>query len=173
MIGGPPPLAQGKIAQNPMSMSAEPALPFRSASASPFGPAATMGTSVIGTDLTILGQGITIISKNRLQIDGDIYADVAGKEVIISSDGSVIGTVSAERVDVHGGVKGAIRAMTVVLHPSAQVEGEILHEKLEIAEGAYLEGRVRKSRDANELKPNLDAGSHPAAPSRAHSDCAA
>ncbi|MGE5267078.1 MAG: bactofilin family protein [Deltaproteobacteria bacterium] len=116
-----------------------------------------MGTSTIGTDLTILGQGITIISKNRLQIDGDIYGDVAAKELIISADGSVIGNVSAERVDVHGGVKGAIRAMTVVLHPSAQVEADIIHENLEIAEGAYLEGRVRRPRDAEELKPNLDA----------------
>jgi len=116
-----------------------------------------MGTSVIGTDLTILGQDITIISKNRLQIDGDIYADVAGKEVIISAEGSVIGTVSAEKVDVYGGVKGAIRAMTVILHPSAQVDADILHDKLEVAEGAYLEGRVRKSRDADELKVNLDA----------------
>jgi cytoskeletal protein CcmA (bactofilin family) len=132
-----------------------------------------MGTSVIGSDLTIVGQGIRIISKNRLQIDGDVHADVAGKEVIISSDGSVIGTVSAERVDVHGGVKGAIRATMVVLHPSAQVEADILHENLEIAEGAYLEGRVRKSRDANELKPNLDAGSHLAAPDRVHCDPAA
>jgi cytoskeletal protein CcmA (bactofilin family) len=173
MVVSPPPLAQGNVAQNALPMSAGPALLRRSASASPFGPAATMGTSVIGSDLTILGQGITIISKNRLQIDGDIYADVAGKEVIISADGSVIGTVSAERVDVHGGVKGAIRAMTVVLHPSAQVEADILHDKLEIAEGAYLEGRVRKSRDANELKPNLDAGSHPAALGRVRCDSAA
>ena len=149
-------LARDKIAQNGMPTSAGPALPPRLPSSSPFGPAATMGTSVIGSDLTILGQGIAIISKNRLQIDGDIYADVTGKEVIISPEGSVIGTVSAERVDVHGGVKGAIRALTVVLHSSAQVDADILHDKLEIAEGAHLEGRVRKSRDADELKPNLD-----------------
>ena len=158
MVLNPPPLPQEKIAQNAMPTSTGAGLPPRLSSLSPFGPAATIGTSVIGTDLTILGQGVTIISKNRLQIEGDIYADVTGKEVIIGPEGSVIGNVSAERIDVHGGVKGGIRAMTVVLHPSAQVDADILHQNLEIAEGAYLEGRVRKSRDADELKPNLDGG---------------
>jgi cytoskeletal protein CcmA (bactofilin family) len=47
--------------------------------------------------------------------------------------------------------------MTVILHPSAQVDADILHDKLEVAEGAYIEGRVRKSRDTDELKLNLDA----------------
>jgi cytoskeletal protein CcmA (bactofilin family) len=119
-----------------------------------------MGTSVIGSDLTILGREITIISQNRLQIDGDIHGDVCGKQVTISADGSVVGTVSAERIEVHGGVRGAIRAASVVVHPSAQIDAEILHQTLSIAEGAQVEGRLRKSRDENELKPNLDASSY-------------
>jgi cytoskeletal protein CcmA (bactofilin family) len=122
----------------------------------PFGPASAMGTSVIGTDLTILGQNISIISQNRLQIDGDVRGDVLGREVNISPDGSVIGTISAERIDVHGGVKGAIRAATVVLHPSAQVDAEIVHKTLTISEGAEVEGSLRKSKDERELVPNLD-----------------
>ncbi len=128
----------------------------------PFAPSATAvdGTSVIGTDLTILGRDITIISKNRVQIDGDIRGDVAGREVTIGSEGSVLGTVTGEKVDVHGGVKGAIRAVAVVLHPSAQVDAEILHRTLSVAEGAEAEGHWRKGNES-ELKPNLDAGSYP------------
>ena len=144
--------------QNPnlVSMGRAPG----AATTSPFAPASTMGTSVIGTDLTILGREITIISQNRLQIDGDIHGDVCGKQVTISADGSVVGTVSAERIEVHGGVRGAIRAASVVVHPSAQIDAEILHQTLSIAEGAQVEGRLRKSRDENELKPNLDASSY-------------
>jgi cytoskeletal protein CcmA (bactofilin family) len=127
---------------------------------SPFGPARTIGTSVIGTDLTILGQNITIISQNRLQIDGDIRGDVSGKQVTIGADGSVIGTVSAEKIEVHGGVRGSIRAASVVLHPSAEVDAEILHQTLAVAEGAQVEGRLRRSRDDNELIPNLDASTY-------------
>lgn len=125
---------------------------------SPFEPAKDreLGASVIGTDLTILGDKITIISQNRLQIDGDIHGDVTGKQVTIGAEGSVIGTVSAERIEVLGGVHGAIRARSVTLHPSSQVEGEIVHEKLSISEGAQFDGRVRRSKDVNELTPNLD-----------------
>lgn len=129
---------------------------------SPFDAAAQpeLGTSVIGTDLTILGDKITIISQNRLQIDGDIRGDVTGKQVTIGPEGSVTGLVSAEQIDVLGGVQGAIRARAVTLHPSSQVAAEIVHEKLSISEGAQFEGRVRRSKDVGELTPNLDPSSY-------------
>lgn len=129
---------------------------------SPFAASANQagGLSVIGTDLTILGQNIAIISQNKLQIDGDVRGDVVGKQVTISSDGSVIGTVSAERIEVHGGIRGAIRASVVVVHPTAQVDADILHQSLSVAEGALLEGSLKKSKDPAELVPNLDPGSY-------------
>lgn len=124
---------------------------------SPFVPAAKMTASVIGTDLAIVGERITIISQHELQIDGDIRADINGRSVVIGEEGSVIGTVSAETVDVRGGVRGAIRGRTVTLRSSAQVEGEITHEMLSIAEGANFDGRVRRAKDAQELAVELDA----------------
>ena len=128
---------------------------------SPFGAASSMGTSVIGTDLTILGEKITIISQNRLQIDGDVRGDVSGKQVVIGEDGSVIGTVCAEQIEVRGGVRGAIKAQTVTLHPTAEVEGDIFHQTLSISEGAQFDGRVRRAKDLSEITPNLDVNSYP------------
>ena len=127
-------------------------------SKSSFQPAAdaATGTSVIGTDLTILGDRITIISKNKLQVDGDVRGNVHGKQVVITAEGSVEGTVCAESIEVLGGVRGAIRAVNVKLHASAQVEGDITHQKLTIAEGAEFDGRVRLTKDAGELMPILD-----------------
>lgn len=150
---GPQPIGPGNIQphQPPQSQIATP-----TGRADPFSGAQVMGTSVIGTDLTILGDKITIISQNRLQIDGDIRGDVNGRQVVIGEDGSVIGTVSAEVIEVRGGVRGAIRAATVTLHPTAQVDGEITHQTLAISEGAQFDGRVRRAKDANELKPVLD-----------------
>jgi cytoskeletal protein CcmA (bactofilin family) len=124
---------------------------------SPFDRAQSVsGTSVIGTDLTIMGEKITIISQNKLTIDGDIFGDVFGRQVVIGEEGSVIGTVAAESVEVRGGVRGAIRGQAVVLHPTSQVEGDITHQTLAISEGAHFDGRVRRAKDANELVPNLD-----------------
>jgi cytoskeletal protein CcmA (bactofilin family) len=120
-----------------------------------------MGSSVIGTDLTILGEKITIISQNKLQIDGDVRGDVNGKQVVIGEDGSVVGTVSAESIEVRGGVRGAIRAQSVMLHPTAEVEGDIFHQTLSISEGAQFDGRVRRAKDANELRPQLDPSAFP------------
>jgi cytoskeletal protein CcmA (bactofilin family) len=129
---------------------------------SPFEPAKhpELGASVIGTDLAILGDKITIISQNKLQIDGDIRGDVTGKHVTIGPEGSVTGTVSAEQIDVHGGVNGAIRASVVTLSPSSKVIGEIVHQKLSISHGTHFEGHVRRSSDPAELAPNLDPNSY-------------
>ena len=145
---------QAKPGPTPLGAAAAPA---RSAP-SPFekSSAASSGTSVIGTDLTILGDRITIISANKLQVDGDVRGNVHGKQVVITEEGSVVGMVCAEAIEVRGGVRGSIRAVTVKLQSSAQVEGDITHQKLSIAEGAEFDGRVRMTKDTNELMPILD-----------------
>jgi cytoskeletal protein CcmA (bactofilin family) len=112
--------------------------------------------SVIGRDLTLLGEGITIISQNKLQVDGDVRGNVHGKQVVITAEGSVVGLVCAEKIEVQGGVRGSIRAVNVTLHASAQVEGDIMHHTLAISEGAQFDGRVRRSADTRELMPVLD-----------------
>ena len=121
------------------------------------GPAVASGFSVIGNDLTILGEKITIISQNKIQVDGHVHGDVHGKQVVISKDGSVTGKVCAEKIDVRGGVNGSIRALTVALHETAKVDGDIVHETLSISEGAEFDGRVQRTKDKNDLMPVLDA----------------
>jgi len=143
-----------------------PNLPTRSASlgnasarteAFPVDPPTITATSVIGSDLTILGEKITIISQNKLQVDGHVRGDVHGKQVIISKDGSVTGKVCAERIEVCGDVRGSIRALTITLHDSAKVDGDIVHQTLSITQGAVFDGRVQRAKDPNELMPVLDA----------------
>ena len=82
--------------------------------------------------------------------------NVHGKQVVITEEGSVVGMVCAEAIEVRGGVRGSIRAVTVKLLASAQVEGDITHQKLSIAEGAEFDGRIKLSRDIDELMPVLD-----------------
>jgi cytoskeletal protein CcmA (bactofilin family) len=154
-----PPGLQGPT---PIQASA-PAGSVGNGRASPFGAASSLGQSVIGTDLTILGEKITIISKNKLQIDGDVRGDVTGKQVVIGEEGSIIGTVCAEQIEVRGGVRGAIKAQTVMLHPTSVVEGDIFHQTLSISEGAQFDGRVRRAKDVSEITPNLDPSTYPVA----------
>jgi cytoskeletal protein CcmA (bactofilin family) len=143
----PPPPSIGKKAT-----SARP-------TASPFEPAASpqTGVSVIGTDLTILGDRIVIISQNKLQVDGQVRGDVHGKEILVNKGGSVTGKVWAERIDVRGTVEGSIVAVAIALHDSAKVDGDIMHQKLAISEGAEFDGCIQRVADTGQLMPMLDA----------------
>jgi cytoskeletal protein CcmA (bactofilin family) len=112
--------------------------------------------SIIGADLVILGDKITVITKARLLVDGEVRGDINGREVIIGQTGKVTGTVAANSIEVHGHVYGAVRAQSVTLHPTAHVDGDIHNQVLKISEGAVFDGRVRRAKDASELTPILD-----------------
>ena len=113
------------------------------------------GLSIIGNDLMIMGERITIITKGTLQVDGEVHADLRGVDVVIGVGGKVTGAISAENVAVRGQVIGAIKAMNVELLSTSNVEGEILQQTLMIEDGARFEGRVRRPADVADLKPNL------------------
>jgi cytoskeletal protein CcmA (bactofilin family) len=113
-------------------------------------------SSVIGSDLSIEGQSITIRCQGLLTVNGDINADVHSKQIEVGQDGSISGGVSAENVDVHGKVRGSIHGARVVLHPTADVEGDIHTQFLTIQEGASFDGRSRKVRDLAEVAPQLE-----------------
>lgn len=114
------------------------------------------GGSIIGSDLVIMGDKITVITKTRLVVDGEVRGDINGREVVIGQTGKVTGTVAANTIDVHGHVKGAVKAASVTLHPTAHVDGDIHNQVLKISEGAVFDGRVRRAKDAAELAPILD-----------------
>lgn len=117
----------------------------------------TVGTySIIGNDLTIVGQGLRIISRGTLQVEGKIEGDVVGHEVIIGEQGQVTGVVSANSVTVHGAVAGTVKGQIVSLRSSARVEGDVFHQQLTVEQGALLEGRVRRPQDPAELIPDLE-----------------
>jgi len=109
--------------------------------------------SLIGNDLTIVGQGLRIMSKGTLQVDGKVDGDVVGKEVVVGSSGVVTGVVQGESVIVRGQVHGTIKGVRVTLQSTSQVEGDIHQIELTMEHGAQLEGRVRRAKDASELLP--------------------
>jgi cytoskeletal protein CcmA (bactofilin family) len=109
--------------------------------------------SIIGNDLTIVGQGLRIITRGTLQVDGLVEGDVVGNEVIIGEKGRVTGVVSGESVEVRGAVAGTVKAMSVCLRASAKVSGDVHHRELTVEQGAHLDGRVRRPEDTAELNP--------------------
>jgi cytoskeletal protein CcmA (bactofilin family) len=112
--------------------------------------------SIIGNDLTIVGQGLRIVTRGTLQVEGKVEGDVVGNEVIIGEKGHVTGVVSGQSVVVHGAVAGTVKGVNVVLSSSARVDGDVLHHQLSVEQGAHLDGRVRRPSDPAELAPVLE-----------------
>ncbi len=111
--------------------------------------------SVIGNDLTIEGQQITIRCRGSLRVNGNIQADLHSMQLTVGEEAQIHGAIAAESVAVYGRVNGAIHGLHVVLHQSAQVEGDIHSQALTIERGASFDGRSRKITDPSQIHLQL------------------
>jgi cytoskeletal protein CcmA (bactofilin family) len=147
----PPPVGNPANQSSPQPAQNDTTATLSAAAHSPAGTA-----SVIGDDLAIVGEKITVVSQSSLHVDGVIQGDINGQEVVIGPNGKVTGTVTANVIKIEGEIQGALKGSSVALMPSARVDGDILHQKLAISEGAQFDGRVRRPKDPSEVTPNLD-----------------
>ncbi|MEM7399068.1 MAG: polymer-forming cytoskeletal protein [Pseudomonadota bacterium] len=111
----------------------------------PKAPGPAMGKmipSIIGEDLTIEGN---VSSKGEIQVDGRIKGDVHCGSLLLGDKAQVDGSVIAEDVVIRGKVMGSIRGLRVSLQSQSHVEGDIHHQSLAIEQGAYFEGKSRRS----------------------------
>jgi cytoskeletal protein CcmA (bactofilin family) len=115
--------------------------------------------SVIGNDLSIEGDAITIRCKGSLTVNGNIQADLHSRRLQVGKDAVVSGAISADTVDVFGRVQGAILGAKVVLHTGADVEGDIMSQLLSVEEGANFDGRSRRVTDPAAIVPQLESTS--------------
>lgn len=100
--------------------------------------------SIIGEDLTIVGN---VTSKGEIQVDGAIEGDVHCVSLLLGEKSRISGAVVADDVVVRGSVTGSISGMRVTLQAQSHVEGDIYHQSLSIEQGAYFEGKSRRSED--------------------------
>jgi len=114
-----------------------------------------MVPSVIGEDLTVEGN---VVSKGEVQLEGEIKGDVHCASLVIGDKALIEGGVVADDVIVRGRVVGSIRGHRVTLQSSSHVEGDIYHQSLAIEQGAYFEGKSRRSDDPlTDAKPGTSA----------------
>jgi cytoskeletal protein CcmA (bactofilin family) len=145
------------------------------ASKSPGPGGSKMVPSIIGEDLTIEGN---VTSKGEVQVDGEIEGDIRCGSLLLGDKGQVKGGVVAEDVVVRGRIIGSIRGLRVTLQGQCHVEGDIFHQGLAIEQGAYFEGKSRRSDNPLEEIEATGAtssanGSHSASSPRVMSPAAA
>ena len=147
--------------ESPSTDSGRPgAAPQRPAPAVPPGAARAQSqrgngsASVIGADLSITGN---LESKGEVQIEGEIQGDVHAQRIVIGERARITGALIAEEVVVRGSVQGSIRGNAVMFQSSSRIEGDVFHKSLAIEQGAYFEGKSRRSDDPMSVQrtPNL------------------
>ena len=95
--------------------------------------------SIIGSDVTIIGN---ITSDGEIQLDGTVEGDFKTTTLIIGTQGTFEGKVSAETIIVMGEVSGEIRGRSVRLEKSAIVKGDLFYETISVEVGAHIEGSM-------------------------------
>jgi cytoskeletal protein CcmA (bactofilin family) len=112
-----------------------------------------MAPSIIGEDLTVTGN---VLSRGEVQVDGQIQGDVHCSSLIVGEKAQITGGIVAEDVVVRGQVMGSIRGNRVTLQASSHVEGDVFHKSLAIEQGAFFEGKSRRSEDPIATAPKLE-----------------
>lgn len=98
--------------------------------------------SVISSDMNILGN---IISEGLVDINGRIEGNVKCHTATIREGGLVKGDVIADTIQIHGEIEGLVKAKTVNLYAEARVTGVIMHESLSIEDGAFVDGKFKRT----------------------------
>lgn len=98
--------------------------------------------SVMTADINILGN---IISDGNVDFDGTLNGNVRCNTLTLRANGCVKGEIVANTVMIYGRVKGLIRAKNVQLFSTCNVEGIIMHETIAIEDGAFIDGKFKRT----------------------------
>jgi cytoskeletal protein CcmA (bactofilin family) len=115
--------------------------------------------TILGSDLMITGD---VTADGHLLIDGRIQGGVEARMVTLGRDGEINGRIEADEVVLHGLVRGSVHARRVHLIRGCRVFADIHHDVLQIDEGAYLEGAIRRLSGSDVLTDPLAAREHDA-----------
>jgi len=100
--------------------------------------------SVIGPDLSITGN---LESRGEVHIEGEVQGDIHAQRIVVGERARIVGALIAEEVVVRGGVQGSIRGNSVAFQATSRIEGDVFHKSLAIEQGAFFEGKSRRSED--------------------------
>lgn len=131
-------------------------------------------TSQTSTDavISIIGPGMTIVgdceSGGTIRVEGSVNGSVkAGKAVVIGKQGVVVGDVVTQDAVISGRVEGTlVAASRLELQATSHIEGEVHTRRMQLEEGAVLNGSVHMGMDEPKATSSSKKSSAPSATSR-------
>jgi cytoskeletal protein CcmA (bactofilin family) len=108
--------------------------------------------SIIGAGMTLTGDCET---DGVLRIEGTVKGDVrAGKAVVVGKDALVDGNIYTQDAVIAGGVLGSVHAeSSLEVQSTGRISGEIDVRRMQLEEGATLEGQVSVGESRGKAQP--------------------
>jgi len=116
--------------------------------------------SIIGPGMKVVGDCLT---DGTVRVEGTVEGSVkAGKAVVIGRQGFVKGDVHTQDAVVSGKVSGTLVAESrLELQATCQIDGEVRTRRMQLEEGAVLNGTVHMS-ETRRAAPGAPGGAPPA-----------
>ena len=108
------------------------------------------------TVISIIGPGMEVIGEcqtdGTIRIEGRVQGTVrAGKAVVVGKDGVVEGDVFTQDAVISGRVSGTLIAESrLELQATCRIEGEVRARRMQLEEGAMLNGTVQMGENFRE-----------------------
>lgn len=101
------------------------------------------------TDMSVIGPRMKVVgdltTEGTIRIEGHVQGDVeAGKAVVVGKQGEIQGDIRTQDSVVSGRVRGSVTAASrLEVQATAQIDGEVHARRLQLEEGALLNGTIR------------------------------
>ena len=125
--------------------------------------AATPSESVI----SIIGPGMTIVgdceTDGTVRVEGSVEGSIrAGKAVVIGKQGVVSGDITTQDAVISGRVEGTlVAASRLELQSTCHIEGEVHTRRMQLEEGAVLNGSVHMGAESAKVAEKATHGEAP------------
>ena len=110
--------------------------------------------------ISIIGPGMRITGdcdcEGAVRVEGVVQGNIrAGKSVVVGREGTVEGDIFTQDAVISGTVKGTLRAESrLELQSSGRVDGEVLAERMQLEEGAIINGAIQMGKGTGTGTPS-------------------
>lgn len=113
--------------------------------------------SIIGPGMELVGDCQT---DGTIRIEGEVEGTIrAGKAVVVGKDGVVDGNIFTEDAVISGRIRGSLEASSrLEVHATARIEGDVSALRMQLDEGAILNGTLRMGQDRAPVEPPEPSG---------------